>query len=218
MNTRSRTPLVVAAVIVVVAVAGILAVVLTRDSDDDETSGTTTPPTTSADGGEIVYGTVEVVGTPLPEFAGDPDPAVGAVAPALVGETYGGAPMEITPGEDGPMMIVFLAHWCPHCNEEVPVLLEWRDSGAIPDDLQIVGVSTAVSEERPNFPPAQWLADKGWEWPTMADDAESTALAAYGGAGFPYFVVVGEDGTVKARNAGVLPEEELDALVTAALA
>ena len=218
MNTRSRTPLVIAAVLVVVAVAGILAVVLTRGSDDDDDARRPRRRRRRADGGDIVYGTVEVVGTPLPEFAGDPDPAVGAAAPALVGETYDGAPMEITPGEGGPMMIVFLAHWCPHCNEEIPVLLEWRDSGAIPDDLQIVGVSTAVTAERPNFPPAQWLADKGWEWPTMADDAELTAFTAYGGTRFPFFVVVGEDGTVKARNAGELPVEELDALVTAALA
>ena len=32
-------------------------------------------------------------------------------------------------------MVVFLAHWCPHCNAEIPVLNEWRDSGEIPDGL-----------------------------------------------------------------------------------
>ena len=96
--------------------------------------------------------------------------------------------------------VVFVAHWCPHCNAEVPVLLEWRDSGAIPEELQIFGVSTAVTDTRPNFPPDEWLADFGWDWPTMADDAQATAFRAYGGTGFPYFVIVGADGTVKARN------------------
>ena len=50
-------------------------------------------------------------------------------------------------------MVVLLAHWCPHCNAEIPVLNEWRDSGEIPDGLNIVGVSTGASADAPNFPP-----------------------------------------------------------------
>ena len=218
MTTRSRTPFVIAAVLIVVAVAAVLAIVLTRSSDDDDgASPTTTAPVTDG-GDDIVYGTVTVEGAALPEFTGEPDSAIGTEAPTLIGTTYDGTPMEIVPGEGGPMMIVFLAHWCPHCNEEVPVLLEWRDSGAIPEELQVVGVSTAVNEARPNFPPAEWLADVGWDWPTMADDAELSALTAYGGAGFPYFVILGADGTVKARHSAELPIEGLNALVETALA
>ena len=219
MSTRSRTPFVIAAVLVVVAVAAVLAIVLTRSSDDadDGASPTTSAPATDG-GDEVVYGTVTVEGAALPEFTGEPDSAIGTEAPTLMGTTYDGTPMEIVPGEGGPMMVVFLAHWCPHCNEEVPLLLEWRDSGGIPDELQIFGVSTAVNEERPNFPPAAWLADVDWDWPTLADDAELSAFTAYGGTGFPYFVVLGADGTVRARNGGELPIEALDALVQAALA
>jgi len=39
---------------------------------------------------------------------------------------------------------VFLAHWCPHCNREIPELNAWRDSGEVPADLQVVAVTTAV--------------------------------------------------------------------------
>ena len=218
MSTRSRTPFVIAAVLIVVAVAAVLAIVLTRSSDDDDgASPTTSAPTT--DGGDyVVYGAVTVEGQPLPEYQGDPDPAVGMVAPTLIGTTYDGTPMEIVPGEGGPMMVVFFAHWCPHCNDEIPVLLEWRDSGAIPEELQVVGVSTAVNDARPNFPPDEWLADFGWDWPTMADDAEATAFLAYGGSVFPFFVILGADGTVKARNSGELPIEALNELVETALA
>ena len=116
------------------------------------------------------------------------------------------------------MMIVFLAHWCPHCNDEIPVLLEWRDSGEIPAELQIFGVSTAVSDERPNYPPGEWLQEKGWEWPVLADDAELTAANTYGVTGFPYFVIVDADGNVTARGSGEIPIEELDALVDEAIA
>ena len=226
MKERSRTPLVVAVVLVVVAVAGLAAVLLTRESgDESDTTATTSAASTTVSGdvsttaaGEaIIYGAVEATGTPLPEFTGADDPAIGLVAPTIVGTTYTGEPIEIVPGEGGPMMLVFLAHWCPHCNAEIPVLNQWRDSGAIPGDLQVIGVSTGVSDERPNFPPAQWLAAKGWTWPALADDANASALQAYGGPSFPYFVVIGADGTVKARNVGELPVAQLTTLVDAAL-
>ena len=218
MSTRSRTPFVIAAVLVVIAVAAVLAIVLTRDSDDDGGASATTSAPTTDGGDDIVYGTVTVEGEPLPEYEGDPDAAVGMTPPTMIGTTYDGTPLKIVPGEGGPMMVVFLAHWCPHCNAEVPVLMEWRDSGAIPEDLQIFGVSTAVTDTRPNFPPDEWFADFGWDWPTMADDAQATAFRAYGGPSFPYFVLVGADGTVKARGRGELPVEALNELVETALA
>jgi hypothetical protein len=67
-------------------------------------------------------------------------------------------------------MVVLLAHWCPHCNAEIPVLNEWRDSGEVPDGLNIVGVSTAVSADAPNYPPNEWLQEMDWRWPVLADD------------------------------------------------
>ena len=73
------------------------------------------------------------------------------------------------------MMVVFLAHWCPHCNAESRCSSEWAAIGRHPGRPEIVGVSTAVSAERPNYPPDEWLADKGWDWPVLADDAEQTA-------------------------------------------
>ena len=72
--------------------------------------------------------------------------------PALSGFDYAGQAVDIAPGTDGPMMVVFLAHWCPHCNAEVPVLLDWEASGDIPADLQVVGVSTGVSADAAELP------------------------------------------------------------------
>ena len=146
------------------------------------------------------------------------DPAVGLTAPTLRGTDYSGADVTIAPGTGGPMMIVFLAHWCPHCNDEIPVLLEWRDSGDMPAELQVFGVSTAVSDERPNYPPGEWLRDKGWEWPVLADDAQLTAANTYGVTGFPFFVIVDADGNVAARGSGEIPIEDLDALVDEVIA
>ncbi len=219
MSTRSRTPFVIAAVLVVVAVAAVLAIVLTRSSDDDNgASPTTTSPTTGGGGEDIVYGTVTVEGQPLPEYEGDPDPAVGMTPPTLIGQSYDGTPLEIVPGEGGPMMVVFLAHWCPHCNAEVPVLMEWRDSGDIPEELQIFGVSTAVTDTRPNFPPERVADRRRLGLAHLGRRRTDHRVPGLWRPVFPYFVVIGADGTVKARNRGELPIEALNELVQTALA
>jgi len=112
-------------------------------------------------------------------------------------------------------MVVVLAHWCPHCNDEIPRLLELEEAGRFPDDLKIVGLSTAVAPDRPNFPPSEWIVEKGWPWPVMADDVDLTAgsfvgAEAFGVSGFPFITVVGADGTVLARWSG---ESEPDAFI-----
>jgi thiol-disulfide isomerase/thioredoxin len=119
-------------------------------------------------------------------------------------------------------MVVFLAHWCPHCNAEIPVLLEWQEAGRIPDDLAIVGVSTGVNEAAPNYPPDEWLTDMGWPWPVLADspptnESAGTAADAYGVNAYPFFTIVDDDGTVLLRGSGEKSLDELDALVSEAL-
>lgn len=213
MSTRSRTPLVLGIVLAVVAVAAIAAVALTGGGDDGDDTASTVPP--ASDGGPA---TVEVAGAPLPQGEGASDPAIGTAAPALTGTDYSGAPVAITPGADGPMMVVFLAHWCPHCNNEIPVLQEWEAEGGIPEGLQIVGVSTAVAADRPNYPPGEWLVEKGWEWPVLADDGELTAANAYGLTAFPFLTFIDADGNVTARASGELPITELQALADATVA
>ena len=222
---RSRTPLVLAVVLVVAGVIALVAVLVTRGDGDDGDSASSVPaPGATAPGSvgstpaggtiDPLRASVTVDGAALPPLE-DPnnDSAVGMKAPALHGTDYAGQPTDIVPGTGGPMMIVFLAHWCPHCNAEVPVLLEWREGGAIPPDLQIFGVSTAVDPNRPNYPPGQWLQDKGWEWPVLADSVDFTAGTAYGVTGFPGFTLLDADGNVAARGSGEISIDELQALV-----
>jgi thiol-disulfide isomerase/thioredoxin len=116
------------------------------------------------------------------------------------------------------MMVVVLAHWCPHCNNEVPVLLEWEAQGGVPVDLQIVGISTAASADRPNFPPGEWLATNGWDWPVLADDAEQTAARAYGVTAYPFITFIDASGNVVARTTGEIPIADLQELADATVA
>ena len=118
---------------------------------------------------------------------------------------------------------VFLAHWCPHCNAEVPRLLDWKNAGLVPRELNVVGVGTAVATDAANFPPAQWFSNKGWSWPVIVDEyqgkgAAGTAATAFGASGWPYFVIIGADGLVKVRKSGEIEIPELQTIVADALA
>ena len=123
MSARARTILIIAVVAVVVVVAGIVAITVTSGGDDDS-------------GGTVEYGTVTVTGEPLTQGEAPEDPDVGKPVPTIAGADYTGKPVSIDPGKDGPMMIVVMAHWCPHCNEEVPKLVAWEQSGNVPEGLR----------------------------------------------------------------------------------
>jgi cytochrome c biogenesis protein CcmG/thiol:disulfide interchange protein DsbE len=164
---------------------------------------------------------VEVTGDPLPPLGGvapEADPALGLPVPVLTGEDYAGNPVRIDPATDGPTMVVFLAHWCPHCNAEVPRLNELRDTGRLPTELGIVAVATGSDPRRPNFPPGDWLADVDWTWPAMADGIDLSrqawaASAAYGVDGFPFTTLVDADGNVAARWSGESEPDEIVARI-----
>ena len=205
-DDRTRTLLLIAGLVAVVAVLAVVAVVLVGGGDDDDAAGNEDP-----------YRPVSVDGDPLPEFSSEvrsgevADPAVGQSVPVVSGVDYAGTATVIDPATDGPTMVVLLAHWCPHCNAEIPVLNDWRDSGQIPDALNIVGVSTGAASDAPNFPPGEWLDEKDWQWPVLADDrppddgSPPPAMGAYGGTSYPTLVFVDADGRVVERLSGEVP-------------
>jgi cytochrome c biogenesis protein CcmG/thiol:disulfide interchange protein DsbE len=207
------------------------AVTATAPSATTGVQASTTPPATDAgdgpnatvspdlpDGYEGEIGPVEIQGDPLPELTDDSgadDPAKGMTAPVVIGEDFDGNTVRIDAANDGVTLAVFLAHWCPHCNREVPRINELRDAGAFPADLNIVAVSTGISPDRPNWPPSQWFKDMDWTYPVIADGVDMQrqtfiAANAYGLSGFPFMTLIGSDGKVIARWSG---EMEKDALL-----
>jgi thiol-disulfide isomerase/thioredoxin len=202
---QSRTPYyVIAAIAAVVLVALVVALAAGGgDGDNAATDGGNADPATT--------GTVTVSGNPLPQFTDTAgDPAVGVTLPTLEGHDQGGAPMTI--GADGrPTMVMFVAHWCPHCQREVPVVQQWVDDGRLPEGVDLVSVSTAIDPNRPNYPPDAWLADEGWTAPVLVD-ADNSAAQAVGLSAYPFFVAIDGNGTVVLRTTGELTADQLDAI------
>jgi cytochrome c biogenesis protein CcmG, thiol:disulfide interchange protein DsbE len=199
------TIIVVGVIAAIVVIAGVVAV-LASGGDDQ-----------SADAVAEQL-SVTVSGNPLPPYQSGSglDTSIGSTAPTLLGSAFDGSPLAVTPG-GSPKLLVFLAHWCPACNEEVPHLVDWEKSGRVPEDLEVIGVSTSVRVGAPNYPPSRWVARRAWPWPIMADSPNNDAAAAYGVTGFPTSVVVGSDGTVLDRVSGVLGQEAYEAFVANAL-
>ena len=201
-----RRPNIVAIVLLGVVALALIAVVvgLVSGGDDDDST---------ASAGETRD--VEVRGDALPPLE-DPavDPAVGQPVPVVTGETFAGDAVTI-PG-DGPTVVVFLAHWCPHCQREVPSLVEHFEENGMPEGVDVLAVSTSVDESAPNYPPSKWLEREGWDVPTLYDDEAGSAARAFGLSAFPFFVAIDADGNVVARTSGELEGPQVEALLDAA--
>jgi thiol-disulfide isomerase/thioredoxin len=216
-------------VVVVLAIA-VIAFVGTRSDDSNTGSansakpGETTAPSgaTGASGstvvpsGQVSIGSIVVTGANLPErAAAGPDPAVGQVIPTIVGETFDGSAVTIGPSGE-PTIIMVVAHWCPHCQREVPLLQSSLNANGAPEGVRLVAIATANDSTRPNFPAGPWLLREKWTVPTMVDDKASDGAQALGVTGFPYFVVVDAQGKVIERTSGELTASQWEALITAA--
>jgi thiol-disulfide isomerase/thioredoxin len=202
----SSTPLLLVLIgIGVIAVAIGVAVALGGSGTEDAVGGQEGDAPAS-------FGPVDVSGDPLPIFTStDDDPARGLAAPELVGQTPDGAAVSVG-GSGPPSLVVFLAHWCPHCQAELPILVDLAEQGAF-DGVRTVAVLTGTNPQAPNYPPTAWLEEEGWTGEVMVDDPDTRAAAAYGLAGYPFLVVLDPNGEVVARSSGELPPEDVVALV-----
>lgn len=198
---RSGRPLLLPVLLVgAFALAGVAAVLATQE------------PAKSPASKSAAFSLAVVSGTPLPALPEQgPDPALGRPAPSLEGVAFNGQTVRL--GADGrPKAIVFLAHWCPHCQAEVPAVQAWLDANGRPEGVDLYSVATAIDPSRPNYPPAAWLDREGWSVPVVVD-GDGQAARAYGLTGFPYWVFVGADGTVVERRAGRIPVGELQSIL-----
>ena len=94
------------------------------------------------------FGDPVITGDALPFLPeGGNDPALGTIAPEVTGADFAENEVSIAHG-DTAKVILFLAHWCPHCQREVPIVQDWLESAPLPDSVELISVSTSISSTR----------------------------------------------------------------------
>ncbi len=161
---------------------------------------------------EVTYPNAVVQGSSLAPAAGDPlgvgDPVIGEVAPIIEGQDLDGTRARI--GADGePTVALLLAHWCPHCQRELPLVVDWLAQHEPATTPRVVAVATAIDPLKPNYPPEEWLEQEGWVHEVIYD-AAGEVPEAYGSSGFPFFVVLDGEGKVVRRLSGEIDLAVLD--------
>jgi len=157
----------------------------------------------------------QIRGKYLPKLVqGYEDSALGWAAPEVKAVGLDGE--EIYIGGEGPTtLIIVLAHWCPHCRNEVRELAPFLNETDSLDRVRMVTLLTSINDERPNFPPHTWLDLEKWPVPSIVDTPSSQIATAYGISSFPFFIVINDKGEIALRIPGRLGIETLSRLLDA---
>jgi thiol-disulfide isomerase/thioredoxin len=193
--------------IIAVIIGGAAIVAISSSGSDSNTSS----------GNISEFSEITVTGEELPAFdsvSSATDAAIGMTAPVVSGKGFTGTEIT-TDGAGTPTLLVFLAHWCPHCQREVPLLVEWEKDGKTPTGIDVIAVATGTDPANPNYPPSEWLAREEFPalWPVIADSQGKDAANAFGLSGYPYFVLVDAQGKVFKRLSGEIPMDQLTEII-----
>lgn len=195
--------------VALLAAAGLTTALLTRDDTTDRAAD-------RAARAAPDFAAVTVAGPELSTWtSNDRDAATGDTVPSISGTGLDGKPLRLAPNDGVARVYVVFAHWCPHCQAEVPRIVTWARTHELPSHVQVVGISTSASKDQPNFPPAAWLARERWHYDTLVDDEVGTAASALGLEGFPFLVFVDMRGQVVRRFSGEMPIPQFGAAVAA---
>ena len=205
-TSSGRGKFIVGAIIAVVIGGAAIVAISSSGSESNTSSGSVSE-----------FSDITVTGDALPAFdsvSSATDAAIGMTAPVVSGKGFTGTQIT-TDGAGTPTLLVFLAHWCPHCQREVPLLVQWEKDGKTPTGVDVIAVATGTDPANPNYPPSEWLAREEFPalWPVIADSKDKAAANAFGLSGYPYFVLVDAQGKVFKRASGEIAMDDLTAMI-----
>lgn len=150
----------------------------------------------------------------LPRFDRNaPDQALGMAMGTIDGlDGYSEELVSIDPSDGTKRIWMIWAHWCPYCQQELPILTDWYPTVADQYETELVTVSTNIDPSRGN-PLEEYLVENQFPFPVIVDPT-NVAATKMGISAFPFWVVTDGDGVVLLRTPGLLEVPQLEQLFT----
>ncbi len=163
----------------------------------------------AASGASAADAPAEPAGVLPPFEQGQPDAALGVVLGEVTGtEYYTGEEMTFDPSDGVSRAWLIWAHWCPHCQREMPAVTDWygENADAYPN-VELVSITSAIDPSRGN-PLEPYLDELQTPFPVLVDD-DSRLADQFGLNAFPFWVFTSPDGTTVLRVAGYLEIDQV---------
>ena len=134
---------------------------------------------------------------------------VGDKAPSFTAETVDGESVSVREGSAPATMLVFFASWCPHCQNEAPILSELQGQY---DDLRMVmvGIDGADNPDKVR----EFVEQYDIESPAVYEPALGPE---YRVSGYPTSYVLDEDNEVIGAHSGEAPRGVYEGWIEEAL-
>ena len=134
---------------------------------------------------------------------------VGSKAPDFTAETVGGGEVSVGDGGAGATMLVFFATWCPHCNNEAPIISDLESQY---EDLRVVMVGIDGQDD----------PEKVREFVERYDIAgpavyQPSLSSTYQVSGYPTTYVLNGDDEAVAAHSGEVPRNVYENWIEEAL-
>lgn len=142
------------------------------------------------------------------------DAALGMQLGTVTGtEYYTATAATIDPGDDTHRVWLVWAHWCPHCQDELPEVSAWYEENAASyPGVELVTVTTAIDPSRGN-PLEPYLDESQFPFPVIVDE-ELAIASQLGSSAFPFWMVTDGSGTVLVRIPGAIGTEAIEQIFT----
>ena len=134
---------------------------------------------------------------------------VGSEAPGFTAETVRGGEVSVGDGSAGATMLVFFATWCPHCNNEAPIIsdLEGRYDNV---RVVMVGIDSEDDPEKvQEFVERYDIAGPAVYQPSLG--------STYQVSGYPTTYVLNSDDEVVAAHSGEVPSSVYEGWIEEAI-
>ncbi len=146
----------------------------------------------------------------LPLFEqGQPDAALGMVLGEVAGiEYYTETEMTVNPADGTARAWLIWAHWCPHCQRELPPLSDWYAENADQyPNVELISVTSSIDPARGN-PLEPYLDELQLPFPVIVDP-DLTLAEQFGLSAYPFWVFTAGDGSTLLRIAGFLEIDQV---------